>query len=328
VRHFARIYGLNICSELPLYQQRSVALGATTDLEVDLGAPIERTDEIPDGRLLLHLQTNKQFYSAVATDGGYLLRFYGSCDITFDPELTRATVRPVHAADLDVISVLVTGTALAFVLSARGLPVLHASAVQVDQGAVAFVGGSGMGKSTVATLLCARGARLITDDMLSLDLRSSPPACRLGATELRLRKAAQELSEQFEAAPGRRRTGDARDALATPVAEEDHLPLLAIVVPLPDRSGEDALTELRLLPRRDALLLLSRFPRLLGWQDKEMIRRHFDQLGGIVAEVPVYLASLPWGPPFPTEMVDGMLRGIGLTVNGTPGSSRPTLVDG
>ena len=322
MRHSSRIYGLNVSSQLPLHQQRPVAAGATIDLEIDLGTTIERTDEVPNGRLLLDLQTNKQFYTAVEVDGGYLLRFYGSCDIRFNSQLTRATVHPTHATDLDVVSVLVAGTALAFVLSARGQPLLHASAVQVDQGAVAFVGGSGMGKSTMATLMCARGARLITDDMLCLDLSSNPPACQLGATELRLRKAAGELIEQFDAAPSRRRTGDARDALATQLAGEGHLPLLAIVVPLPDRSGEDASTELKRLPPTDALLLLSRFPRLLGWQDKDTIRRHFDQLGSIVAAVPVYLASLPWGPPFSADLVHSVLCGVGVTINGTPRSSR------
>ena len=323
--YFSRIYGLNVCSHLPLHQQRPVAAGAPIDLEIDLGTPIEPTDEVPAGRLLLNLQTSKQFYSAVEADGGYLLRFYGSCDIWFDAGLARATVHPVNGTDLDHISVLVAGTGLAFVLSARGLPVLHASAVQVDQGAVAFVGGSGMGKSTMATLLCARGARLITDDLLCLDLGSTPPACQLGATELRLRKAAGELSDQFAAAPRRRRTGDAREALATPIADMGHLPLRAIVVPVPDRSAEDASTGLHLLPPRDALLLLSRFPRLLGWQDKDMIRRHFDQLGSIVEGVPVYLASLPWGPPFSDDLVHGVLRGTGVTIGGSSRSSRPML---
>ena len=72
MRHSSRIYGLNVSSQLPLHQQRPVAAGATIDLEIDLGATIERTDEVPNGRLLLDLQTNKQFYTAVAVSYTHL----------------------------------------------------------------------------------------------------------------------------------------------------------------------------------------------------------------------------------------------------------------
>ena len=152
---------------------------------------------MPPGRVLLDLRGSRRYYAATAVDQGFRLRFFGSCDVDLDPILTRATVHPMPGADPDLLSVLVSGTLLAFVLTMRGETVLHASAVQVGDAAVAFVGASGMGKSTMATLLCADGARLVTDDVLRLDTTSSPPTCALGATELRLRKGADHLSERF-----------------------------------------------------------------------------------------------------------------------------------
>ncbi|MCR6496056.1 hypothetical protein LJB71_07380 [Thermomonas sp. S9] len=50
-------------------------------------------------------------------------------------------------------------------------PVFHASALAVGGGAVAFLGSSGRGKSTLATFLARRGHALLSDD--GLELRQS-----------------------------------------------------------------------------------------------------------------------------------------------------------
>jgi ABC-type multidrug transport system ATPase subunit len=41
----------------------------------------------------------------------------------------------------------------------RGIDVLHASAVALAAGPIAFLGGSGAGKTTLASRIVARGAR-------------------------------------------------------------------------------------------------------------------------------------------------------------------------
>jgi len=315
VKHRCRLYGLNIASDLPLYQHRGVPTGAAIDVEVMMAEPLTRTEGSPPGRTVLDLKTVKQHYTVVETDGSYLARFYGSCDIRFDPALTRLTVHPVAGVDTSLLSVLVAGTALALLLTLRGEPVLHASAVQVDQGALAFIGGSGMGKSTMATLFCARGGLLITDDLLRLTPEGAHLSCALGATEVRLRKSAGELIGQFEIAPERRSTGDARDALATVTAVDEAIPLRAIVVPIPDKSAAASSLSVTRVPASEALLLLSRFPRLLGWQDTPAIRRQFDQLADVVTRVPVHIAELPWGPPFPHDLVDAVLDRLGMSVS-------------
>jgi hypothetical protein len=50
-----------------------------------------------------------------------------------------------------------------------GHEVLHASAVALDGRAVAFVGPTGAGKTSLALALVARGADFVTDDVLALD---------------------------------------------------------------------------------------------------------------------------------------------------------------
>lgn len=62
----------------------------------------------------------------------------------------------------------VLGSGLGLVLSQRGLLPLHATGIEVGDGAVAPAGRAGAGKSTLAAHLRTRGYRVLCDDMLTL----------------------------------------------------------------------------------------------------------------------------------------------------------------
>jgi hypothetical protein len=72
-------------------------------------------------------------------------------------------------------------------LSLRGEHVLHATAVEFDGLAVAFVGVSTAGKSTLAAASVNAGGRLLADDTLLLVLRDQAVGVRPTATHCRLR---------------------------------------------------------------------------------------------------------------------------------------------
>ena len=55
------------------------------------------------------------------------------------------------------------------VVAQRGRTVLHASAVSVNNSAVAIMGASGAGKSTIASWLYQKGHTLLCDDCLALE---------------------------------------------------------------------------------------------------------------------------------------------------------------
>ncbi|WP_250447388.1 hypothetical protein [Actinotalea sp. C106] len=296
-----RLYGLVVASEFPLHQDRPVPHGTRPDVTVRWGAPRSRTEQAEpvEGVVLLELEwddvVSYAFYER--PDGTVLLRFTGTCEFEVSADLAEVTVHVVEGADPGVAVVLTTGAMLAFQLYRRGRAVLHASAVEVDGRALAFVGPSGGGKSTMATLMCAGGASLVTDDVLCVEPGADRPTVRLGATELRLRKGADTLVELFSAgAPGRRTSADQRQILSLGTEVEDDLPLAAIVVPYPDRRRKHVKV-VRQEPR-EALLDLLSFPRLLGWKDPAVQRGHLAHLAAIVAQVPVYHAHVPWGPPF------------------------------
>ncbi len=82
----------------------------------------------------------------------------------------RITIIPAAEASLSRIQTALVGTVMAILLYQRGLLVLHASVVNINGGAVVFLGNSGEGKSSIAAALHTQGYRIITDDVAPVTL--------------------------------------------------------------------------------------------------------------------------------------------------------------
>lgn len=302
------MHGLHVQTALPLHHTRLST--AEPDVVItDAGHRGVPADQ-PVGRLMAHLSDvdGTPLYTFVQQDAGYLLRFHRTCEfeISSDGKAVSYVLDP--AADPGLVGVLATGMLVSFLLTIAGHPVLHASAVDVGGRAIAFTGWSGMGKSTAAALVCSDGALFVTDDVLRVDL-STPPICRLGAVEARLRPKAAEVAATFSKS---RVTADGRQAIAPNIASNDRLPLAALIVPSPSRElGE---LSVRRLQGAEAVLTLSRFPRIVGWCDVETSARQFQFLAELARAVPVYIAQIPWGPPFAPGLGAEIARSVGAPV--------------
>lgn len=310
-----RLHGLNVSSEIPLFQRRS-ALAETDDLVIRWGAERTVPAEAPTGPLVAAaVFGERRLYTIVETNDGYCVRFHGTSDFEVCGTLRDVTCHPDPEGPASSVPILAVGTLLASVLVLRGHTVLHASAVQVGGRALAFVGRSGMGKSTLTALFTRRGAPLIADDILRVDLDDGHARCRLGTTEIRLRASARDLAEG-QGTVGARETGDGRTALTPVPSLVEGLPLRSIVVPLPSR--ERASVDIIRLSPREALLQLARYPRVLGWTHPPTAAQQFALLGALVELVPMYQAFVPWGPPFDDCVVDELLDGLGLSLEDAP----------
>lgn len=96
-------------------------------------------------------------------------------------------VAPAAGVDESLLRLFLLGTTLAMLLHQRGeTAVLHASVVSVNGEALAFVGAKGMGKSTTAAFLRARGHELLSDDILAVDLCRAEPLALPGFPHLKL----------------------------------------------------------------------------------------------------------------------------------------------
>ena len=272
--------------------------GSPTDHRVDLDwlPPAPMADGVPSGRPTVRFELGGALrYSASRDDDLHRFRVAGCSEFTITPEFDRVVCRPAPDVEHDLTTLLASGAVLSYALTMRGHCVLHASAVEIDGDAVALVGASGFGKSTVTAGLCATGCQLVTDDVLRVDLQGAAVAHR-GAREIRLRPAARVMAGDFDRTPDARETADGRLAIQPPMSSHATLPLSAIVLPQPSRDRKNV--SLDHVSPAAALKYLLRFPRVLGWRDIDVLTQQFDQMAVLAHRVPFFVAELPWGPPF------------------------------
>jgi hypothetical protein len=98
----------------------------------------------------------------------YLLRFPGHGDFLISRDGSEVQCCPLSRTPASTIRHLFLDQVIPLILSRREPLVLHASAVLTSRGAIAFVGRSGQGKSTLAASFGQIGCPLISDDYLVL----------------------------------------------------------------------------------------------------------------------------------------------------------------
>ena len=240
--------------------------------------------------------------------------FHGVALATIDVATSTVALRLAPDADPALAAVLISGTVVSVVLTLLGHPVLHASAVVWRDSAVAMVGQSGMGKSTLATLLCRDGALLLADDVLRTDLETDGTVTAWpGATATRLRPSAAPLGHEV-AGTDVNTTADGRLAASLPLAPSAPVRLEVLVIPRPDRAAT-AVTVTRLYGV-DALLAVLSFPRILGWREVRSAGVAHHHWGELARRIPVLSVTLPWGPPFSARLGEALMaelqRAVGL----------------
>jgi hypothetical protein len=104
------------------------------------------------------------FQGTVAEVGRFLI--YQGQEIVIDP---------IPGVDESLLRTILLGPILCVLLRQRGLLVLHASAVRINNQAVAFMGGSGWGKSTLATAFHTKGYDVLTDDVMPIQVGTGQP---------------------------------------------------------------------------------------------------------------------------------------------------------
>jgi hypothetical protein len=265
----------------------------------------------PSSEVVAERIVNQEAWYTFARCGEVVVgRFYGLADFEIatrgEDSLTwRVTFYRAPAAPIGLIAILITGSITAYLLSANGRLVLHASAVEVNGGALAFIGQSGQGKTTMATLLCADGRALVSDDLLPVDVRGDQVMCVPAGRELRVREKVETLLDRFDVLTSRYRTVDERHAVRARPTTAEQLPLLSVVVPWPDREASQV-TAQRLTPG-EAVMTLAQYQRIEGWTSPVLLRAQFGAISAVVRSVPVLAMRVPWGPPFHASLAAEVL---------------------
>ena len=131
----------------------------------------------PDGTLCT------QFFRTAA---GFLLRFPQLADFQVSPDGLIARCSPVPGVTDTSPHHLYLNQVLPLMLSMQGKLVFHASAIEFDGAAIAFVARSGHGKSTLAASFALSGLRFLTDDGLVIEKTCSGYQVLPGHPSIRL----------------------------------------------------------------------------------------------------------------------------------------------
>jgi hypothetical protein len=309
--HRYRIHDLLVESDMVLQAVPGEPDGLP-DYRLRMSDPVECPIGPPPGQLIGGFGDDTFGYwvtSDVDDPGRWTIRYAGIVQAELDRAQRTLTVHPAIGGDPGMVPVFVEGSLLAHVLAAEGLLAIHASAVEWGGAALALVGPSGMGKSTLAALLCSAGARLLADDALRVDVADGRATCYPGSRRLRLRTAAAPLAHAMDGA-ALTETADGRTAVRPAALADRPLPLRALVLPEPSRQA--LRVDVRRLGPVEAVQELLSYPRLTRWEDSEQIGTLFRLTADVAAAVPVYRATIPWGPPFRPGLPEELFERVGL----------------
>jgi hypothetical protein len=228
---------------------------------------------LPDGTVWSH--TYRQGFCI-------LLRFPGLAD--FQVEEGGSVIRcwPVPGLSEGTLQHLYLNQVLPLALSQQGKLVLHAGAIEFRSGALAFLGVSGRGKSTLTASFATHGYRFLTDDGLVLEESESGYEAQPSHPSIRLWQDSRDalVGEDTETAPPVEYTSKTRFLAGANIPFCDQPRPLRRMYFLGDGSAESV--EIQPVAPSEALMQLVRQSFLLDIEAQATLSRHFDQLSRLV----------------------------------------------
>lgn len=205
--------------------------------------------------------------------------------------LVTIDARP-PATDADVDDLLVS-VVLPLIGQLWGHPTLHASAILLQDRAAGFIGPTGAGKSTLAALFAQRGARLLADDSLLLELREGELWATPTSTRVRLRDAARVGVATKDAEV---RTNGKLAIPLDAAAARARFARLYVIGP----ASEEVLVEP--LRPRDAAIALAHHLFRIDPKSPELLREEFAFVEAVAAHVPIARLCYPRRPEIADEL--------------------------
>ncbi|MGF7119194.1 hypothetical protein [Methanobacterium oryzae] len=176
-KNFYSAYGLNICSEIEFP-------------ELNHGLQIKDVS-IRFGKNKFHRKNNEVFI----VNEKDIYFFFNDLGIIRIHNGLSIIIDPLDNIDENSLREFIMGTGLALLLFQRGFLILHGSAVKINNHAIAFLGNSGLGKSTLAWSFYLRNYPVVTDDVIAVQFdENNRPMIWPGFSYLR-------ISNEFKNSP-------------------------------------------------------------------------------------------------------------------------------
>lgn len=212
-----------------------------------------------------------------------LLRFPGLADFEMSSDGRQVRGFPMPGVGAGTVRHIYLNQVLPLALSKQGKLVFHASAIDVSDGAAAFMGESGRGKSTLAASFATAGYRFLTDDALLLEQHNGGYIVQPSHASIRLWDDSQHalISPAADVAPPVQYTPKARILSGEKLVFcPDPLPLRRIYF-----LGDGVAETMTIEPMRpsEALIGLVKNTFLLDIDEQQTLATHFDQLSKMVS---------------------------------------------
>lgn len=150
--------------------------------------------------LKLQLDESKWFQCFHLASGARYMRWTGLFEFLVSADGRRIWGHSLPAGTLERLQTYLMGQVISMALVIQGIEPLHATVVVVDGEAVAFLGDSGFGKSTLGAAFLKAGCSILTDDLLVIEKNGPDFIAQPGPARVKLFPAPAELllSGQFE----------------------------------------------------------------------------------------------------------------------------------
>ena len=238
------------------------------------------------------------FQYARLTDGSDYVQWSGLFEFLVSADGRRIACRELNGASPGAFQTYLLGQVLSFALLKHGIEPLHSTTMVINGEAVAFLGDSGYGKSSLGAAFLRVGYQLLTDDLLVLKEEGDQFMASPGPPRIKLfpEVARCLLGEQVTGTPMNNETSK----LVIPLGKDETVlpqsafPLRAIYVLVPPRASSRShkITIRRLSPQRAFLALLKNtFNTVIV--EPERLKRQFVLASRLNEDVPVKSLSFP-----------------------------------
>jgi hypothetical protein len=288
-RHHYWVYGMHVASDQPLSlpQHRYSPLCRVDIVHRDrnpiCGLELADDASAPDS----------WFRQTILPDGSAHVRWTDVGEFLVSADGRQMSCRQDEHASNESFHVYMLGQALSYALVTQGVEPLHATAAVVDSQAVAFLGGNGFGKSTLAACFLEHGDHILTDDLLAVDITAHGVRAYPGPPRLKLFPRVARRLRATPAGPMNPSTQKEIFAIDGRVWI-DPVPLRAVYVLAPPIYASRRRTvAIEPLPPRAAFLRLldGAFNRRVPGRAR--LRRQFDCLSRLAERVPVKQLTYP-----------------------------------
>ncbi len=303
---YYRIFDLTLSSAMKLPELPACASDGNN--HVDVQFMLCRESINPDTLRWYHdweLDDGEICLSGAYSGDGYLLRFPELADfqidgITADSNVISIIAHPEEELPTETLRHLLLDQVIPRVAAQRGALVVHGSANLLASGqAVAFLGETGFGKSTMAVAMHQRGYALLGDDCLAMaaptDEEVSVTASYVGARLIE--DSLEALFESGDAAPGdtapvAHYSDKARIVLPPSNATDPHALAAIFLLNDPQKNPHVGAVDIARVTGADSVMTLVGNAFQLDVTDQQHLTWQFMAFGSdIVSKVPVFRLS-------------------------------------